>query len=112
MRGLCLRLKITQNYSAVTAACMMIPKHVWEEVGGLDESFAVAFNDVNLCMRIRKADYLIVWTPYAELYHYESQSRRKEDAPRNQERFAGDVKRFRERWEKELAAGDLYYNPS
>ena len=90
----------------------MIPKHVWEEIGGLDEDFAVAFNDVDLCMRIRKAGYLIVWTPYAELYHYESKSRGKENTPQKRERFAGEVKRFQARWEKELAAGDPYYNPN
>lgn len=110
--GYAYRLKIPQNYSAVTAACIMLPKHVWEEVGGLDESFAVAFNDVDLCMRIRKAGYLIVWTPYAELYHYESKSRGTEDTPEKRQRFVGEVKRFQARWEKELAAGDPYYNPN
>ena len=106
------RLTIAQNYSAVTAACMMIPRHVWNEVGGLDESFAVAFNDVDLCMRIRKAGYLIVWTPYAELYHYESKSRGLEDTPEKKKRFEGEVCHFQECWAKELAAGDPYYNPN
>lgn len=106
------RLTIAQNMSAVTAACMMLPRHVWDEVGGLDESFAVAFNDVDLCMRIRKAGYLIVWTPYAELYHYESKSRGLEDTPEKKKRFEGEVHRFQERWKKELEAGDPYYNPN
>lgn len=106
------RLYYAQNCSAVTGACIMIPKHVWVEIGGLDEDFAVAFNDVDLCMRIREAGYLIVWTPYAELYHYESKSRGKENTPQKRERFAGEVKRFQARWEKELAAGDPYYNPN
>lgn len=106
------RLYYAQNYSAVTGACVMIPRHVWEETGGLDEDFVVALHDVDLCMRIRKAGYLIVWTPYAELYHYESKSRGKEDTPEKQKRFAEEVKRFRARWEKELAAGDPYYNPN
>ena len=106
------RLYYAQNYSAVTAACVMIPRHVWQKVGGLDESFAVAFNDVDLCMRIRKAGYLIVWTPYAELYHYESKSRGLEDTPEKQQRFAGEVQRFQTRWRKELDAGDPYYNPN
>lgn len=106
------RLKIPQNYSAVTAACIMIPRYVWKEVGGLDEAFAVAFNDVDLCMRIRKAGYLIVWTPYAELYHYESKSRGMDDTPEKKKRFEGEVRRFQERWKKELTAGDPYYNPN
>lgn len=106
------RATIVQNLSAVTFACVMIPRHVWDEVGGLDESFAVAFNDVDMCMRIRKAGYLIVWTPYAELYHYESKSRGLEDTPEKKKRFEGEVMRFQERWKDELAAGDPYYNPN
>lgn len=106
------RAAIIQNYSAVTAACMLIRRNVWEEVGGLDESFEVAFNDVDMCMRIRKAGYLIVWTPYAELYHYESKSRGSEDTPEKQKRFEGEVRRFQERWRAELEAGDPYYSPN
>lgn len=106
------RLCYAQDYSAVTAACMMVRKDVWEQVNGMDEGFAVAFNDVDLCMRIRKAGYLIVWTPYAELYHYESKSRGLEDTPEKRKRFEGEVRRFQERWKKELAAGDPYYNPN
>lgn len=106
------RLCYAQDYSAVTAACMMVRKDIWEKVNGMDESFAVAFNDVDLCMRIRKAGYLIVWTPYAELYHYESKSRGLEDTPEKKKRFEGEVRRFQERWKKELEAGDPYYNPN
>lgn len=106
------RLYYAQNVSAVTAACVMIPRHVWEEVNGLDASFAVAFNDVDLCMRIRKAGYLIVWTPYAELYHYESKSRGSEDTPEKKKRFEEEVRRFQERWKNELSVGDPYYNPN
>ena len=106
------RLIYAQDLSGVTFACVMIPRQVWNEVGGLDESFAVAFNDVDMCMRIRKAGYLIVWTPYAELYHYESKSRGLEDTPEKKKRFEGEVKRFQERWKAELAAGDPYYNPN
>lgn len=106
------RLSLAQNLSAVTAACVMIRKDVWEQIGGLDESLAVAFNDVDMCMRIRKAGYLIVWTPFAELYHYESKSRGYEDTPDKQERFRSEVERFQKRWGKELAAGDPYYNPN
>lgn len=106
------RLYYAQNMSAVTAACVMIPRRVWEEVDGLDTSFAMAFNDIDLCMRIRKAGYLIVWTPYAELYHYESKSRGSENTPEKKERFEREVRCFRERWKKELEAGDPYYNPN
>ena len=104
------RLVVAQNLSAVTAACMLMPKKVFDEVGGLDEAYKVAFNDVDLCMKIRKAGYLIVYTPYAELYHYESVSRGSEDTPEKVERFNGEVRRFMELWGDELAAGDPYYN--
>ena len=90
----------------------MLGKDVWQGVGGLDEAFQVAFNDVDLCMRIRKAGYLIVWTPYAELYHFESKSRGIDDTPVKQARFAGEIDLFRWRWEKELRQGDPYYNPN
>ncbi len=106
------RLIYAHNVSAVTAACVMISRKVWNEVGGLDESFKVAFNDVDLCMRIRKAGYLIVFTPFAELYHYESKSRGLDSAPEKRERFVGEVTRFQKRWRAELDAGDPYYNPN
>ena len=106
------RATIAQDFSVVTAACVMVPRHVWQEIGGLDETFEVAFNDVDMCMRIRKAGYLIVWTPFAELYHYESKSRGAEDTPEKRKRFEGEVRRFQERWGRELAAGDPYYNPN
>ena len=109
------RLLYAQNLSAVTGACMMIRRNVWEKVGGLDEAFAVAFNDVDFCMRIRQAGYLIVWTPFAELYHCESKSRGKDNKPeygKKYERFVSEAHYFQERWKKELAAGDPYYNPN
>ncbi len=106
------RLVTTQNYSCVTAACLMVSSRVYKEVGGLDESFEVAFNDVDFCMRLRKAGYLNVWTPFAELYHYESESRGMEDTPEKKARFAGEVARFQNRWGDELRAGDPYYNPN
>ncbi len=106
------RAAYAQNLSAVTAACMMIRKDVYETVGGLDETFKVAFNDVDLCMQIRKAGFNIVWTPFAELYHYESISRGVEDTPKKKARFASEVKRFQERWKTELENGDPYYNPN
>jgi len=96
----------------VTGACMMIPRHVFEKMHGLDESFAVAFNDVDLCMRIRKAGYLIVFTPFAEVYHYESKSRGQEDTPEKKKRFWEEIEHFRDRWDTELRNGDPYYNPN
>ena len=106
------RLCCVQNYSAVSTACCMVSRHVFDEINGLDESFEVAFNGVDMCMRMRKAGYLIVWTPYAELYHHESESRGSEDTSEKQARFSGEVKRFQERWAEELRAGDPYYNPT
>lgn len=110
--GYASRLTIAQNFSGVTAAAMMIKRSVFEEVSGLDESFAVAFNDVDLCLRIRRAGYLIVWTPYAEAYHYESKSRGLEDTPEKQLRFKKECDRFYDRWSDFLKEGDPYYNPN
>ncbi len=102
---------IAQNYSAVTFACVMMASDVFEEMHGIDEKFEVAFNDVDMCMRIRKAGYLNVFTPYAELYHYESKSRGQEDTPEKIKRFNSEIDRFQKRWGKELEKGDPYYNP-
>ncbi len=106
------RLCYAQNMSAVTAACMMVKASVYEKIGGLDEKFIVAYNDVDLCMRIREAGYLIVWTPYAEAYHYESQSRGHEDTPQKQQRLLKEANMFKERWHEQLDKGDPYYNPN
>ena len=105
-------LHYARNVTAVTAACMMVKASVFDEVDGFDEKFAVAFNDVDLCMKIRKAGYLIVWTPYAELYHYESKSRGYEDTPEKKRRFESEIRRFQDLWDKELKEGDPYYNPN
>ena len=106
------RLLYAQNLTAVTAACMLLRREVWEELNGLDTDWAVAFNDVDFCMRIRKAGYLIVWTPFSELFHYESKSRGIEDTPEKQARFRSEVLRCQQRWKKELDMGDPYYNPN
>lgn len=98
------------NVSAATAACLMIPKQVFGEVGGFDESLAVAFNDVDLCLKIRERGYLIVYTPYAKLYHHESLSRGYEDTPEKKARFTREVRYIRERWGKVIDSGDPYYN--
>ena len=78
----------------------------------MEGSFEDAFNDVDFCMRIRQLGYLIVFTPFAELYHYEYKSRKTDDTPEKRDRYIGEVERFRERWAKELEAGDPYYNPN
>lgn len=106
------RMSIAQNLSAVTAACMMVKTSVFREVGGFDDVLAVAFNDVDLCLKIRRAGYLIVFTPYGEAYHHESKSRGYEDTPEKVARFKREVVKFRDRWESTLAAGDPYYNPN
>jgi len=106
------RVSIIHDLSAVTAACMMMRRAVFEEVGGFDENLTVAFNDVDICLRIRQKDYLIIYTPYALLYHHESLSRGYEDSPEKQERFKKEIDYTRERWGSIIDAGDPYYNPN
>lgn len=106
------RMISVQEISAVTAACMMVKKSEFDSVKGFDETFQVAFNDIDLCMKFRAAGKKIVFTPYAELYHYESKSRGLEDTPEKQFRFDKEVKRFREKWAQQLEMGDPYYSPN
>ena len=106
------RIICAQDYSAVTAACMMTKKSLYRGVGGLTEEFRVAFNDIDYCMKVRETGKLVVYNPAAELYHYESKSRGLEDTPEKVERFNSEVARFIERWKKQLEAGDPYYNPN
>ncbi len=106
------RLTIVQNLSAVTAACMMVRRDVFDEAGGFDESFSHAFNDVDLCMKVREKGYLVVFTPYAELYHHESKTRGYEDTAEKQERFKREIELFRQKWGHILEQGDPYYNPN
>ncbi|ADL50381.1 glycosyltransferase family 2 protein [Clostridium cellulovorans] len=106
------RLNFVQNFSAVTAACLMVRRDVYEKLNGLDEDLKVAFNDVDFCLRIRALDKLIVWTPFAELYHHESISRGVEDTPEKIERFKGEIRFMEKRWGKFIKAGDPYYNPN
>lgn len=108
--GYCHRIICAQDYSAVTAACMMVRKDVFEEVEGLTTELAVAFNDIDFCMKIRKAGYLIVYNPYAELYHYESKSRGLEDTPEKVARFNQEIATFARRWPEILEKGDPFYN--
>ena len=106
------RLTLVQNLSAVTAACMMVKASVAREVGGFDEKLAVAFNDVDLCMKIRAAGYLIVFTPFAQAYHYESKSRGPENTPEKVRRFNGEIDYFKSKWGEVIERGDPYYNPN
>lgn len=106
------RMVSVQEISAVTAACMMVRKTEFDAVGGFDENFRVAFNDIDLCMKLRSKGRKIIFTPYAELCHYESKSRGLEDTPEKKQRFESESTRFREKWAEQLAKGDPYYNPN
>lgn len=106
------RLCYAQNMTAVTGACLMVKKALYEEAGGLDESFAVSLNDVDFCLKLRSMGYLNVFTPFAELYHFESISRGLDDKGASAERYNDESARFRKKWEKELDAGDPYFNPN
>jgi len=106
------RPHIIHNLSCVTAACMMMRRDVFEKVGGFDENLAVAFNDVDLCLKVREKGYLIVYTPYSVLYHYESLSRGYENTPEKQKRFLKEIKYIRKKWSKVIDQGDPYYNPN
>ena len=111
-RGFDDRLQLVQNLSAVTAACMLVPKKVFDEVEGLDTThLAVAFNDVDLCLKIVEAGYRIIWTPFAELYHHESVSRGDDMAPDKIDRFRYEVQTMQARWAKRLKR-DPYYSPN
>jgi len=106
------RAMVIQNLSAVTGACMVLPREVFEKVGGMDEvNLTVAFNDVDFCIRILEKGYRIVWTPYAELYHLESASRGRDDTPENAPRFKKEVEYMLHIWKDKLAC-DPYYNPN
>ncbi len=110
------RLCYAQNVSAVTGACMMTRKALYDEVGGLSEEFAVALNDVDYCLKLRKKEYLNVFTPFAELFHYESKSRgldvSTEATKENAARYDKESELFREKWKDVLEAGDPYFNPN
>ncbi len=104
------RLCYAQNVSAVTGACLLVKKALFEEVGGLNESFAVSLNDVDFCLKLREKGYLNVFTPFAELYHFESISRGLDDNGEKAQRYNRESEQFREKWKDVLTAGDPYYN--
>ncbi len=99
-----------REVSAVTGACLMVQKSVYKEVGGMDEEFKVALNDIDFCLKIRAAGYKILFNPYAKLYHYESKSRGYEDTDEKKERFQAEIKKLQTKWEQEITAGDPFYN--
>ena len=111
--GYLFRTATVQDFSAVTGACLLVKTSVWDEVKGLDEAFAVAFNDVDFCLRVRDAGYRIAWTPYARLTHYESKSRGGDEKdPVKARRFAAEQQRLYEVHGKENILHDPYYNPN
>lgn len=106
------RLCYTQDVSAVTGACLLVKKSIYEEVGGLGEDFAISLNDVDFCLKARTKGYLNVFTPFAELFHYESASRGSDMTGDNAERYNKESEYFRTKWKEVLEAGDPYYNPN
>lgn len=106
------RLCYAQDVSAVTGACLMVSRAKYDEVGGFDEGFAVSLNDVDFCLRLREKGYLNVFTPFAELYHYESLSRGLDYEGKNAARYEKESEHFRTKWKEVLQKGDPYYNPN
>lgn len=106
------RLCYAQDVTAVTGACLLVKKELYDRLGGLDESFAVALNDVDFCLRLREEGYLNVFNPYCELYHFESRSRGLDDRDEKAERYDRESAHFREKWKEALSKGDPYYNPN
>jgi len=102
------RLVMVQNLSAVTAALMLVRRDVFDEVGGFEEKFQVAFNDVDFCLKVRSAGYNVIFNPEVEAWHYESKSRGIEDTEEKQERFTSEINLFYERWGEFIV--DPYYN--
>ncbi|MDF1774675.1 MAG: glycosyltransferase [Rhizobiaceae bacterium] len=106
------RATVHNNYSAVTGACLMVTKSIYQEVGGLNEQdLTVAFNDIDFCLRVQEAGFSNVWTPFAELYHLESASRGREDTPEKLKRFMNEAAYMQKRWASTLM-DDPYYSPN
>lgn len=106
------QLCYARNVTAVTGACLLVKKSLYLAAGGLGEDFAVSLNDVDFCLKLRRMGLLNVFTPFAELFHYESLSRGRDDGGENAERYNREAAHFREKWKAELEAGDPYYNPN
>lgn len=112
LHGYFARESTVQDFNAVTAACMMAKRSIYEEVDYMDESFEVSFNDLDFCLKIREKGKLIVYTPFVEFYHYESKTRGYEDTPEKQARFAREIDHFKQKWSKYYEKVDRYYNPN
>lgn len=112
-RGYFSRLDVVQNYCAVTGACMMVSKELYDAVGGLDEQFVVAYNDIDFCLKVRELGKRNLFTPFAELYHYESKSRGYDSQDENKiKRLQKESDIFAQKWGKYLDKCDPYYNPN
>ncbi|SIT36296.1 Glycosyl transferase family 2 [Paraburkholderia ribeironis] len=111
MAGYFARARLRNAMSAVTAACLLIRQSIYKEVGGLDEELHIAYNDIDFCLRVRKAGYRNVFTPYAELYHHESATRGAEDTPEKIIRFNQESELVRQRW-GDLLMNDPCYSPN
>ena len=106
------RAQIVQDLNAVTAACLMIKSEIFDDINGFDEKLKIAFNDIDLCLRVRQKGYLVVYNPYSVFYHYESKSRGLEDTPEKVKRFNNEFAFFVKRWRNKLNQIDEYYNPN
>lgn len=104
--------RVIRNVSAVTGACMMTSRAVFEAAEGFDEGYPLAYSDVDYCLKVRQKGFLVIFTPYAELYHHESATRGYENSKEKQERFLGEAAFFREKWSELLESGDPYHNPN
>jgi hypothetical protein len=105
------RAHLAQDISAVTAACAVVKRDAYLQVGGFDENLAVTFNDVDFCLRLREAGYRIIWTPYAELIHHESASRGFDNSAPKQVRFLAEVDYMKSKW-GDILQRDPFYNPN
>ena len=106
------RMATIRNLSCVTGACLMIKRKTFDEVNGFDENLAIAFNDIDLCLKVRESGYSVVWTPHAEYTHFESKTRGPEDTPEKISRFQREINYFKSKWNKQLMAGDEFYSPN
>ena len=106
------KASLQMDYSAVTAACLMVKREVYEAAGGFEERLAVAFNDVDFCLKVRRLGYLVIYNPKVTAYHYESKSRGAEDSPEKAARFQREIEYMRNHWIGILKNGDPYYNPN
>ena len=106
------RMATIRNVTCVTGACLMMKRKTFEEVNGFDENLAIAFNDIDLCLKVREKGYMVVWTPHAEFTHFESKTRGPEDTPEKITRFQKEISYFKSKWNEALLVGDEFYSPN